>query len=160
MLNTVLGALNVITYHHVTSHKPTRSRWEQKHPPETGTDISSKTEIQDPSTPRERAEGSVPSCSHLLWASVTLAATTVFSLHIISKTFQDFLFIRLFLILFTTSYSVTLLPVRDWRKMARVKLKSTHLSNNQWWNNHFQRLNSRESTERKVWNLFNSKWSC
>ena len=44
--------------------------------------------------------------------------------------------------------------------MARVKLKSIHLSNNQQWNNCFQRLNSRESTERKAWNLFNSKWSC
>ena len=169
MLYIALGALNMITCHHLISHKPTCSKQMRT---ETLSRDSNRHKIKNrnpgPFHPKRTCTGSaypVLSCSRLLCASATLAArkqaTTVFSLHIIShRLFRTFCLLGFSWSSVTTSYSVTLLPVRDWRKMTRVKLRSIHLSNNQQWNHHFQRLNSRESTERKVWNLFNSKGSC
>ena len=109
MLYIAVGALNMITCHHLISHKPTCSKQMRT---ETSSRDSNRHKIKNrnpgPFHPKRICRGSVYpdlSCSRLLCASVTLAARKqshrcVFLTHHLSQTFQDFLFTRLFLILF------------------------------------------------------------
>lgn len=123
LLHNVLGALNMVTFHHLTGHKTAPSRLEQKQPSRDSNRRKNKNRNQEPFHPKRTHKGSVhpaPSSSGPLPAPGTLAAKDQSHHCPLSMSLADFSGICSLLAValssITTSYSAFLLPGGDWRK--------------------------------------------
>lgn len=121
LLNIALGALNMMTFCHLTSHESAPSRLEQEQPSRDRNRSKIKNRTQEPFAPKKMPKGSehpAPSRSCPRRAPMTLAAKNQ-SHHCLPNTSSLADFSGLASLLgfssfsFTTSYLVFLLPVSD-----------------------------------------------
>lgn len=135
LLHDVLGALNMVTFHHLTGHKTAPSRLEHKQPSRDSNSRKNKNRNQEPFHPKRTHKGSVhpaPSSSGPLPAPGTLAAQNQNHHCPLSMSLADFSGICSLL------YPLSQLPTQRFfyqevigEKQDKVKRKSIHLLNNQ-----------------------------